>query len=311
MKAQRLMVAALVVPLLVAGLATLAGPASAQGKTNTVQITCPGGPPQIQPLGAPGSWSCTAVMTFGGGGVSDPVNFVTLVLNAPDAPSWANVVLSPSSVSFLYAPGDGPKTQPFTVLVALTQDAPAFQTQRITITGQLSNPNAAEQNDILPTQIAVTPGYFNLYNVRVDQKIGRGGPQDAVTYPIVIDNFSNGDTRFEFALATEEAPEGFQPVVPEPFVLQSRATGGKTTSGQVSFQVYTPFRNGYVNDIGALQLRVDSFYAPNTNIKGASSQVSTLTQARGFYVPGPGAPLVVLGIAGTALALAAVARQDE
>ena len=300
----------LLVPLLLAAFVAAAVPASAQQQTNTLQINCTGGPSEIQPLGAPGGWNCQAIMTYAGG-TSDPVNPATVTFSAPDAPSWANVIIAPTSLAFVPPTGQTEQvSQPFQISVALTQDAPAFQTQRITIQASTSAP-AGTTIAVQPTQIAVTPGYFNLYNVRLDSKIGQGGPQDSVEYPIIIDNFSNGDTRFEFSLLNpDNLPSGFQPVVPEPIVLQSKATGGKQTSGQVTFQVYTPFQNGYVNEIGAMQIKVDSFYAPNTNINGASSQVSTLTQARGFYVPGPATPLVILGMLGAGLALTRMDRDE-
>lgn len=297
--------------LLGGSMLAFASSASAQGVSPvTIQLSCTGGPSEIQPLGAPGSWNCQANPSVGGG-ITDPVTFLTINLQATDAPSWANVIIAPSALSFTYSPQDqGYPSVPFSVSIALTQNAPAFQSTKVTLSGQATG-SQAQDISVLTTQLTVTPGYFNLYNVRVDNKIGQGGPQDSVVYPIQIDNFSNGETRFEFSLAQEDTPAGFQAVIPEPIVLQSQATGGETTSGQVTFSVYTPYQNGYVNEVGSIQLRVDSSYAPNTNIQGASSQVSTLTQARGFYVPGPATPLVAIGILGAALGLARWRREDD
>ncbi len=195
----------------------------------------------------------------------------------------------------------------YPVEIAVDQRAPAFETQElpVEIRVQKNHTNGTVEH-LGPAEatVTVTPGYFNLYNVRLEQKIGQAGPQEAVTYPIVIDNYSNGDTRFVFSLANpDNVPSGFQPVVPEPLVLQSNATGGERTSGTVKFQIYTPFHNGYVNEIGAVQLEVTSAFASDTDIEGEASYVSTLTQARGWYVPGP-SPLVVLLAVVVALGLA-------
>lgn len=296
----------MIVLLLGAALGGLATSANAQGTAGEAQgqITCGAGPAQIQPLGAPGQWSCQLSVQFpgGSGGLGDPANFFTVTLQDQSSPSWGNVIIAPASLIVQYAPGET-VTKDFSVSIALTQNAPAFEATKVTIGGSASS-GSPQGMSVAPTQLTVTPGYFNLYNVRLEQKIGQGGPQDSVKYPVVIDNFSNGDTRFEFALINQDnLPSGFQPVVPEPLVLNSKATGGEQTSGTVQFEVYTPFQNGYVNEIGAIQLKIDSFYAVDTNIRGASSQVSTLTQARGFYVPGPAAPLVALGMLGAALVL--------
>ncbi len=289
--------------LLGAAFAGLAGNASAQLPAGDAQgqISCNPGPSEIRPLGTPGEWQCEVTVQFPSQ-AGDPANFFTVNLQDANSPSWANVIIAPASVIIQYQPGSS-VTEEFSVSVALTQNAPAFEATKVTIDGTPGG-GSPQGLSISPTQLTVTPGYFNLYNVRLEQKIGQGGPQDSVQYPIVIDNFSNGDTRFEFALLNpDNLPSGFQPVVPEPLVLNSRATGGEQTSGNVQFEVYTPFQNGYVNEIGSIQLSVDSMYAADTNIKGASSQISTLTQARGFYVPGPAAPLMILGMLGAALVL--------
>lgn len=307
MVARKMLIAlALVVP---SALALVAAPAAAQD--GSVQLNCSGGPAQIQPLGPPGTWDCTATVRFPSQGVGDPVNFFTLTLTESEAPGWANVIISPGSITGQWDNANpGSQTLNFEVTVALQANAPAFEPTKVSITGSVDSTN--QQFSVAPDQITVTAGYFNLYNVRVDKKIGQGGPQDSVDYPIQVDNFSNGQTRFEFELLNPDSiPSGFNPVVPEPLILESAASGGENTQDSVTFSVYTPFQNGYVNELGSIQLRVKSFYAPDTSITGATSQISTLTQARGFYVPGPATGLVALGLLGAALGLAKVQRLDD
>jgi hypothetical protein len=220
-----------------------------------------------------------------------------------------NVIIAPNAMTVV--PGDTSpgeeitKTRQFGVSVSLTQNAPAFVASQLQLQPSTSPAQDQAQNTRdNPTQLTVTPGYFNLYNVRLDGKIAEGGPDSSVTYPIVIDNFSNGDTRFEFSLKdSDNVPAGYQPVTPEPLVVRSQATGGEQTQGQAAFQVFTPFSNGYVNRIASMALIVDSYYAADTSIEGASSQVTTLTKTKGFYVPGPGPALTALGMLGVALAL--------
>ncbi len=288
------------------GLFAVAGAASAQEAQANIDCNQMSG--EIRPLGPPGTYNCEIDVIFPGIGgtiqAGEPASFYTITLDA-DAPAWADITLSPSSISDQYNQ-DG-NTHSFTVNVALTQRAPAFQATSVTIDGTATFGN--QGMEVAPTQITVTPGYFNLYNVRLDSTIGQGGPQDTVRFPITVDNFSNGETRFDFRLGENGMPEGFQAVPPEPLVLQSEATGGERTRDTVNFEVYTPFHNGYVNTIAAIQLHVESSYAPDTSITGTTSTVSTLTEARGFYVPGPGAALAALAMVG-AIGLGSVVRRD-
>lgn len=193
------------------------------------------------------------------------------------------------------------------VAVGFTQDAPAFDPVTATVEIQVQK-NHTDGNtthlDPVEVEITATPGYFNLYNARMETKMAQAGPQESVAYPIVIENYSNGPTRFEFSVTNPDSiPGGFQPVVPEPVILESTTTGGTKTEATVTFSVYTPFHNGYVNEQGAIQLTIDSFYAKDTAHQGESSHLSTLTQARGVYIPGPGSVAALVALAGVALAV--------
>lgn len=193
------------------------------------------------------------------------------------------------------------------VEIGFTRDAPAFEPVTATVEVHVQKNHTGgnvTHLDPAEAEITATPGYLNLYNARVDKKIAQAGPQESVEFPIVIENYSNGPTRFVFSLSNpDNVPDGFEPVVPEPLVLQSDATGGTTTTGTVVFTVYTPFHNGYVNEVGAIQLQIDSFHAEDESYRGESSHISTLTQARGFHVPGPGWLVVAVALGGVALAV--------
>ncbi len=314
MMARKLTVAGALIALGVLALIAFAPTANAQAQEVSFQLSCSGGPDEIRPLSTPGSWSCTADPRVTTGPVSDPATFISIQLEPENEQSWMNTVIAPTSLVFEYVQGEGYEAQNFNVEVALTQNAPAFESNRLTIGGNVISEGApaGRSVSVQPTDILVTPSYFNLYNVRLDTKIGQGGPQDSVDYNIQIDNFSNGDTRFEFNPANEEIPEGFQAVPPDPVVLQSEATGGERTTEQVTFSVYTPYRNGYVNEVGAIRLAISSAYATDTTYEGVGSTISTLTQARGFYVPGPGGALTGLAVVAATIGLAGadVVRKD-
>ncbi len=291
----------LVLILLAASLVTVALPAQADHASGSVGVADRTLREPIDPLGEP----------------AQLVLDVTIPCHA-DAPAtvWtrASVVDGPDAIGIETAAvtndtaeacdeGNGTLTVGLPVEVAVTRDAPAFEPVTATLEIRVQeNHTDGTTTDLDPVdaEIMATPGYLNLYNVRLERKSAQAEPQTSVTYPIVIENFSNGPTRFEFNIANPDSlPQGFQPIPPSPVILESNATGGSTTSATVRLSVHTPFYNGYVDEEAAIQVRVDSFYAENTTYEGESTHLSTLTQVRGFHVPGPGLlALVALGAAG-------------
>lgn len=225
-------------------------------------------------------------------------------LAAPEAPEY--VVLDLRNQTARSQPGcsgeDHAIDLQLRAVVAFRQTAPAFQAIEIPVqaTGFLNSTNESQPLGPATATITATPGYFNLYNARIEDKIKQGGPQEAVRYEILIENFSNGDTWFEFKVQ-EPVPDGFRAVDPEPVLLQSKALGGAQTNGTVTFTVYTPADTPYTNEIGNIQLNISSYYDGPPNATGQTSVVSTLTQARGVHVPGPGVGVAFLGLAVVAL----------
>lgn len=193
-------------------------------------------------------------------------------------------------------------------VVRFRQTAPAFQAIDIAViaTGFLNSTNESRPLGPATATITATPSYFSLYNANMETKIQQAGPQEAARYEIVIENFSNGDTWFEFQVQ-EPLPDGFRAVQPEPMLLNAEATGGSQTNGTVIFTVYTPANTPYTNEIGAIQLNITSYYDGPPEATGQSSELSTITQARGVHVPGPGVGVALLGL----VAVALVARRSR
>lgn len=181
-------------------------------------------------------------------------------------------------------------------VVRFRQTAPAFQeiVVPVEVRGYLNSTNESEPLGPADATITATPGYFNLYNVNMETTIQQVGPQEAARYEIVIDNFSNGDTWFEFHVQ-EPLPNGFRVAEPEPILLASEATGGSQTTGTVTFPVYTPANTPYTNEVGSIQVNITSSYDGPPEATGQNSELSTITQARGVHVPGL-APIAVIGV---------------
>lgn len=287
--------------LLSTSAAMLADPADAQIQEITFQVLCPEGPETIQPLGPPGVWSCTADLYYksAGSGLTDPTQPGIIEIQAEGVPEWMDVVISPSTMAFL-GPGYGSETvqRPVQVAIALDASAPAYTPTEVRLVPTIvQNPrDGASEFVPLVNALTVTPGYVNLYTARLSHERAEAWPQESVSYGVTIDNYSNGPTRFTFSMPGEP-PEGHQPVIPEPLVIDGRTENGTATRGQTVFQVLTPYRNGYLDERAALQLRIDSAYGVDPTLTGPSTLLTTLTETKGFYVPSPAVPAVALALA--------------
>jgi hypothetical protein len=116
------------------------------------------------------------------------------------------------------------------------------------------------------------------------------GPQEAVTFPLLIKVHRPFALRFEFSLPQDPDGEadGFHVVIPEPVVIEP------TKSLFVNLQVYTPFHNGYVDDEEGFMVRVQSLRAEEPHEPLEFTEFALLVHANGWYVPAPGLlPLLV------------------
>lgn len=244
-----------------------------------------------------------------------PGTLTTAKLSIPEPAGYEDPVISPATLTWVTQAGDCPSLgSPFvanaTLSLALTQSAPGFQEQALPIEA------VVEKHPVSPmgpnqtygpamTDVTYTPGYFNLYNVRLEEKIQQVDAGETAVYQATIDNFSNHETRFEAAVA--DAPDGVAVAIePEVLVLAPNGTG----AFEVAVSLDGPISR-IVNDVATVQISVDSNTTHPLGGEGASSQVSTLTQFRripGDDIPGIG-PWMILGlVAVTAVAVTARRR---
>ncbi|MDX1610930.1 MAG: hypothetical protein R3185_01090 [Candidatus Thermoplasmatota archaeon] len=295
------MAPALALPLF---LATLAAPVSADHLPYELEVQDARVAEPIPPLSHPGKAHLEVLIPCR----DDESATAWTTVHVLQAPGWASIT-SPGATNVTTRTCHDPTdTLEIRVLVEVTvrQAAPAFQQAhaQLQVTVQKNHTNGTRET-LGPGRATVTfePGYLSLYSARLDRKVVQAGPQEAATYPILLENEGNAITRFEFAvLNADTLPAGFKAVQPEPLVLRPNQTGTAT------FQVYTPFHNGYVNEVGAIQLEVTPMYAEDTTLQGEPTQLSTLTQAKGWYVPGPGPWITLLAISALAVAMGARRR---
>lgn len=236
-------------------------------------------------------------------------------LSASAGEPWASPTLEPDRFE---VPVDQCREAPWEaepdLTVAVSRDAPAFASTEVQVSAELTT---SEANGTASDRVTVTPGYhqnvtaaFEMANVTVD-------PEDGGTALLRVDNHSNGDTRFEFALANPETVRqvDLKPVVPEPTVLGSTATGAETTGETIPVRVIEPGGNVTEAFATPMEIRVRAFYAGHPSIGSTNrtaavdlwvpaskntTQASTEPGDDQLAEDGPGRSVPGLGAAGTA-----------
>ncbi len=263
----------------------------------------------VEPLGTPG----LAEMRIGiGCDALDTPGTMTQAHVAPgELTDGVSVTVVPGSQTWGPDPGDcpAPGEHPFTgtvdVRVSLSQDVPAYEPVSIplelTVNKTPPEPAANETRTYGPftANVTVTPGYFNLYNVRLDEKIQQVSPSETARFPITIDNFSNDATRF--SLRTVEAPDAVE-VTFEPGNL----TLAVDEQGTATVVVELPDPSGLVNEIASIEVETTSASDTRPEHEGQASRQAMQVQFRGGGPAGTPAPglVPVLAALGAALALA-------
>lgn len=282
-----------------ASLVVIADPVAAQDQP-TIQVDVGTFDGPIRPLSETKETTITIKYTyFGAAGASGLVP-VRVALQVADLPPWAVATLNPPAVFMTITPTQQATTvqQTAKLLMATTADAPGLTPVTIKIKAT-SDSNSYLKSANSEGQTTISADYFGLLDAVAGTTIQIAKPQEQVSYPITVTNLGNGQTKVFFRITN--APEGWQVVTPQPVVLEARQQGGKKTSETIQLQIQTPFRNGYLNEVGVVGLEITSAYALNPDKKGDTTQVNVLTTTKGFYVPGFDGLTMSLSVLGVAL----------
>ena len=193
-------------------------------------------------------------------------------------------------------------TQTFSanVVIYTLADAPAFTPGQIKISAT-ALPNSDIAGSKATEVLQVTADFFSMIDAQITQTIQLAKPQQQVSYPITVKNLGNADTKLFFEIVSK--PDNFEVIPPQPIILESKQRGGKTTQQDVFLTIQTPYKNGYMNSVGAVTMKIRSNYALDATKIGDSTQLSVLTTTKGFYVPGPDAAFFVIALGLVAVAL--------
>lgn len=167
-----------------------------------------------------------------------PAGLATLTATQVDlyvaqAPTWASVTISPSTVlvpvsapSGLATYAESP-TQIVRVTVAVAEDAPAFLPGSLVIRA-LAHPNgmlAASEAEVQTLVQAAYAGYVDVAGVPSVVRVERGGD---VSFPVTITNHANGATKVKASLDRPIA--GLSVAGLLPVTLEAKQTGGEPSS---------------------------------------------------------------------------------
>lgn len=255
-------------------------------------------PDKLRPLQGqitiPGKVTYTADQTAQTGIIGVPVT-----LTVRNAPSWAAVTISPQTVIMNFAnaqPGASvTATANFNVFVSASEQAPAYQAAPIEIAASAAQPSAAGASATGQGSIPIQAEFFSIIDVQLAEAIKVDRPQQPVVFPLTITNFGNANTKVSFQVVSQA--ENLEVPVPGDVTLQSKQAGGNQITATVPLTVQTPYKNGYMNEVGSVTYKVTSAYALNPQLKGDESTVSVLVTTKGFYVPGF-EPLLLIGLLG-------------
>jgi hypothetical protein len=297
-------IGALVAVLALAGVATAQG----AGTEATVEVDDATIAGKIVPLDEPGT--TTTVVRVGCQTAEVAGTRTEATLSPQGFPDWANVIVSPSSLTWQTSPGDCPAREPpfqgeTQLSISLTQDAEAYEPTRGAIVAEVTKTPPEGPGETYGTgqgNVTFTPGYFQLFNVRMDTKIQEVGPNETATFEGGIENFSNHETRFTFtAQPLEDEPARL--VVPgEPIEV------GPQASESLELRIVP----GEVGPTGATVQAEVAIDAASTHPDGGEEGTEPVNVTAKFRpaaieavreAPAPGLPAGILLVVGAAVGL--------
>ena len=269
--------------LAAAALVLLAPPAAAHAVPADLLLDAAPGP--VPPAGegallVPASfqWRCAGLARENATG-PQAVRF-----SATEAPAWARVALEPAEADLPACEGIG--TLPLVVRVEARNGTIPVAPGRLTLRATWLTDGA----ELATTaEATLTAAYVLRANVTAERVDASGGPQEVVTFPVLLTNRGNAIARFAFEVVDKTPP--LQVPVPAPVTL---APGANAT---VHVAAQTPFKNGRVDQADAFTLRVVPRAALEPSLAGDPVLLSFSVRTEGWYAPGPGAALALAAAA--------------
>lgn len=239
--------------------------------------------------------------------LADPAGQVTVAYAVVDRPSWATVVVSPSTdAKNVQSCEEGRLAFEGTLVVTVTDQAPAFAPATIALEVTAGGGGREERAQ---ASVDVSSDYYAILDVQLaapQAVIRPGGHHDFV---VRVSNFGNGATRVEPTLTRADEP--LQVSLPSTITLGSKQQGARDIAADLVFRVAAPDEGGFVNRVGSVDVRLQGFYALDDSRGADASTVSFLVTIRTGATQdgeperalplGALAPLAAIGLAARAL----------
>lgn len=179
----------------------------------------------VKPLDGPAN--ATLQATIGCTPDENPLEMTNVEFTA-GGPTFVNSVLSPAAQGFHGEPIACARSQAHEIetqyTASLTQNAPAFE--RIDVPVEMYINRSDRSYGPYQANVSLDVGYFGLLNARAPDKQIVVEPGGTASFPLVVENLANGDTRVSTELASGN--EGLEIGLPEPSVLAPNQTTNLT-----------------------------------------------------------------------------------
>jgi MYXO-CTERM domain-containing protein len=148
--------------------------------------------------------------------------------------------------------------------------------------------------------------YVGRIAVVVPATTAQGAPRSQIQYDVVVTNLGNARSNINFDVEDAHSGDGWSPIAPSQFIVESKQQGAATNEKTVAFLVATPYHNGWNNKETTFNLKVHPS-STRSDLQGNETVVSVLARVRGCYpsnctsapAPGPAFALVLLAVAAT------------
>lgn len=165
-----------------------------------------------------------------------------------------------------------------------------------TLTGQpVSDSPAVPGGNAHTVEVAMPIRFHPRLTLEVMGADRQASPQKQIPFPVEMTN--HGNARTVVLLEVLQEPQGkWAVLLPDPIVLEP----GEARLAIVN--VATPFENGWVSEDGPVVVQATPVLARDNAVRGEPIRLEMHASAKGWYVPGPSAGLVLGGLALLAVA---------
>lgn len=171
--------------------------------------------------------------------------------------------------------------------IGVTRQAPGLQSINCDIRYSADEYNAVFAPAVAESKqgFIVSAGYYGAMQVKLAQPLQKAGPQKEVNFDLELTNFGNAKTTVLFGLGSEPSGKRWEQLLPPPLIIDTLTTGGNNKD-VATFQVSTPYKTGWNNELGTYQIVMNTEAFDDPNQKGNTMTADVLVRVRGVYVPG-------------------------